>query len=91
MKHVDWVIGITRNKEGKITHVFDSREKHSQVKTKNLLRYLLTGKRKRIMTNAGFAVTSGIINGVGGTAFTYMAIGTGTTPAQPQIQHCDRS
>lgn len=79
---VDWVIGIKRDKTGKITHVFDSRKKPLKVKVKNLLRFLVTGKKPHnTMTNAGFAVTSELINGVGGTAFTYTAIGTGTTPS----------
>ena len=80
---VDWVVGITRNKEGKITHVYDSRKKPLSAKAKSVLKFLVTGKRPHnTMTNAGFGVTSGLINGIGSYAvFTYTSIGTGTVTA----------
>ena len=85
---VDWVVGIKRNSKGEVVHVFDSRKKPLKVKAKNLLRYILTGKKAHnTMTNAGFAVTSGLINGVGSyAAFTYVAIGTGTQMVMHRIQ-----
>jgi hypothetical protein len=78
---VDWVIGVKRNKGGKVVQVFDSRKKPLRVKAKNILKYLFTGKKTHnTMTNAGFGVTSGLINNIGSyAAFTYAAIGTGTT------------
>jgi hypothetical protein len=77
---VDWVVGIRRNKNGKILEVFDSRKKSALQRINIALKYILLGqKHHNTMCNAGFAVTSGLINGVAGTAFTYTAIGTGTT------------
>ncbi len=77
---VDWVVGIRRDKNGEVLSVYDSRKKPTAKRVKNLLRYLLIGKKAHnTMTNAGFAVTSALIAGLTATAFTAVGIGTGTT------------
>jgi hypothetical protein len=79
---IDYVVGITRNSRGEVTHIYDSRKRSRRNKIKNLIRYLLTGKKTHnTMTNASFAVLSGLTNGVNSTNFTYTAIGIGTTPS----------
>jgi hypothetical protein len=76
----DWFIGIHRNKEGKVLHIFDSRRRSRKQRLAIWFKYIFLGqKHHNTMTNAGFAITSELINGVGGTAFTYTAIGTGTS------------
>lgn len=76
----DQLITIKRNAKGDIVKKTDSNHKPLSWHVKAFLTWLFTGKKVHLtMTNAGFAVTSELINGVGGTAFTYTAIGTGTT------------
>jgi len=63
------------------TKTYDSSKKSLKLKAKAFFKLLTTGKGLyNSMTNAGFAVTSGLLYGTG-TAFTAVAIGTGTTAA----------
>lgn len=56
------------------------RDKHGNV----IRRYSSKGKKHKCLTNLGFKEIAGLmLTDVGGTAFDYIAIGTGTTAADP--------
>lgn len=78
----DQVIIVHKNKSGKVLKVYDSAHKPFSKRALAFMKFIFTGQRTyNSMTNAGFGVTSGLVNGAGGTAFTYTAIGTGTVAA----------
>ena len=74
---IDEIEYVIRDKNGKV-------KKH-YIQKHNWLYKLLVKlhlKKPNCLTNAGFAEVAGLIlTDVGGTAFDYIAIGTGTTPA----------
>ncbi len=78
----DWIVVITRNSKGEITHLYDSRKKTLKQRAKIILRYVFLGKKHHnTMTNAGFPVSGALIAGLTANPFTYVAIGTGTQNA----------